>query len=81
MNADKILNTGLHYAMEFGEKWLEPIRDRLLKKFPELTKEELDHYNKVCQTVMEVGHKFVYRQLEAADDKDESIIRGRIRKA
>ena len=47
-------------AMAFGKDWLEPIQERLLKKYPELTQEEQDKYNSICQKAMRYGHDKMY---------------------
>jgi hypothetical protein len=51
----KILNCGLHLAMEWGENWLRPIQQRLAKRFPQLTQSELYHYDSECRAAMEFG--------------------------
>jgi hypothetical protein len=54
MNPD-ILNDGLDLAMAWGEDWLKPIQPRLAKLHPELSAEELEAYNTVCQEAMLFG--------------------------
>ena len=54
MNPD-ILNEGLHLAMAWGEDWLKPIQPRLAKLHSELSIEELEQYNTVCQEAMFFG--------------------------
>lgn len=54
MNA-VILNEGLHLAMAWGEDWLKPIQARLAKLHPELSADELETYNTVCQEAMRRG--------------------------
>ena len=56
----EILNAGLDLAMEWGENWLQPIQDRLAKKYPRLSKTQLDEYNATCQAAMKFGHDYVY---------------------
>jgi len=73
MITDNIYNAGLDFAMEWGENFLQPIQGRLSKKFPELSKEELDECNKICQAVMSAGHNFVYKQLETAYDSGTKV--------
>jgi len=40
-----------------GNEWLQPIQERLSKLYPELTTEELNNYNEICQEAMEHGHR------------------------
>lgn len=53
---DGLLNDGLHLAMEWGSDWLQPIQERLAKKYPRLSKIELDEINATCQAAMSFGH-------------------------
>jgi hypothetical protein len=62
----RILNAGLHLAMEFGEHWLQPIQNRLHAKFPRLTPAELDSYDEICRAAMAFGHEQVLLALAAA---------------
>ena len=50
--------------MEFGEHWLQPIQERLSKRFPNLSTDELEEYNRVCQEAMGFGHDYVYKFAE-----------------
>ncbi|RAV99240.1 hypothetical protein [Pseudochryseolinea flava] len=72
-SANKILNTGLEFAMEFGPNWLKPIQDRLHASFPSLTTQTLDEYNETCRDVMFKGHEFIYKQLEATANGGHKI--------
>jgi hypothetical protein len=63
---DQILNTGLDMAMEWGEHWLQPIQERLRKRYPRLSQSELDEYNAKCQATMKYGHNEVSRCWQAA---------------
>ena len=58
---ERILNDGLHLAMEWGESWLQPIRERLGRLHPDLTPPELERYDKICREAMKRGHKLVPR--------------------
>ena len=66
---EEILNYGLKLAMEFGKNWLQPIQTRLSKKHPELTMEQLDAYNDICQKAMKCGHDCVYSMESGLTDK------------
>jgi hypothetical protein len=57
---ETILNTGLRIAMEFGDRWLHPINDRLQKKYTYLSEQELEEYNTICQTAMTSGNRYIY---------------------
>ena len=69
----EILNSGLKFAMEFGETWLRPINEKLSKKYPQLTKTELNYYNGVCTSLRDLGHKFVYDVLEKIENDGKTI--------
>ena len=59
-DTNEVLNHGLKLAMAFGKEWMQPIQTRLVKKYPELTKEEQDEYNSICQKAMRYGHDKMY---------------------
>lgn len=61
---EEILNAGLNLAMEFGENWLQPIQERLSKKYPHLSAEDLVEYNTLCKSAMNFGHEIVYELAE-----------------
>ena len=56
----EILNTGLNLAMEWGKDWLKPIQSRLVIHYPQLSPDELDRYNTLCQEAMKFGHDLIY---------------------
>src|SRR5690349_17238886 len=76
---DRILNVGLRLAMEFGEHWLQPIQPRLSKRYPDLSTDELEEYNRICQGAMRLGHDYIYKFAEenrtepSADDFKTAI--------
>ncbi|RYE26542.1 MAG: hypothetical protein EOP51_00300 [Sphingobacteriales bacterium] len=72
-NEADILNAGLDMAMEFGKNWLQPIQERLGKKFPALKNSRLDHYNKICRGAMKAGQKFIYDTLAANQEPGHKI--------
>ena len=71
----EILNSGLKLAMEFGKNWLQPIQNRLLKKYNFLTTEEVDKYNLICKEVMRNGNAFIYDTLSNLTEKEATIKR------
>jgi hypothetical protein len=69
----RILNVGLHLAMEFGENWLRPIQQRLAVAFGTLTPDELDTYDRICRQTMAFGEQQVrLRWKEAAGNETEA---------
>ncbi len=69
----EILNSGLFFAMEFGENWLQPIESRLLSKYNFLSTEQLNKYNEVCREAMFAGHKCVHDILEKVENENQTI--------
>jgi hypothetical protein len=59
-----LLNYALELAQEWGENWLLPIQERLGKAYPQLSPQELEHYNAVVQAAMKCGHDLVYSMAE-----------------
>ncbi len=57
---DDLRNEGLGLAMDWGERWLSPIQDRLHALHPGLTRSELDRINDDCQAAMRLGHETVH---------------------
>ena len=72
-NENEILNDGFEFAMEFGKNWLQPIQERLLKKYPNLESKNLDLYNEHCKSVLKLGNNFVYNLLDNLDRENQSI--------
>lgn len=60
-------------AIEFGKHWLQPIQERLSKKFPHLSEEELDNYDQICRVAREIGSKDVYDKLSSICDSGGTI--------
>ena len=69
----EILNSGLSFAMEFGQDWLQPIQERLAKKFSFLSSLELDNYNAICKNAMNVGQEFIFEILENLEENNQTI--------
>jgi len=76
---NEILNSGLDFAMEFGENWLQPIRQRLLSKYDFLTKKQLDEYNLKCTEAMKIGQDLIYKTLIDVSEKHETIKEGQLK--
>ncbi|KFC22242.1 hypothetical protein [Epilithonimonas lactis] len=56
----EILNVALNMSMEFGENWLKPIHERLNKKYPEISSENLEKINSICKEVNKFANDYVY---------------------
>ncbi len=52
--------------MEWGEDWLQPIQERLSKRVPALSRDQLDEINNICQAAMRFGHDTVYALAEVS---------------
>lgn len=63
---DELLNHGLSLAMEWGEDWLKPIQERLLRYHPWLQADQADEINGLAQEAMRLGHHLLYKSVEAA---------------
>jgi hypothetical protein len=70
---NEILNSGLDFAMEFGEHWLQAIQERLAKKYDFLHTEQLNHYDLMCRKAMKDGHKFMHNTLVALSKEKRTI--------
>ena len=57
---DAVLNDGLELAMDWGERWLAPIQDRLRERHPRLAPAELDRFDATCREAMRFGHETVH---------------------
>lgn len=56
----EILNVALDMSMEFGENWLKPINERLHKKYPEISFDDLEKINSICKEVNKFANDYVY---------------------
>ena len=66
---NEILNIGLDFAMEFGKNWMAPIQERLGKKIPSLSEQELNRYNSQCKAMLDDAIKILFKMLENIDSK------------
>ena len=67
---DEIRNIGLEFSMEFGPNWLKPIQERLSRKIPALTSDELNRFDKLCRAVRDGGIQDLHSMLEEIDPKN-----------
>ncbi len=74
-----ILNDGLKISLQWGRNWMQPIQDRLKRRFPKLTKEELDFYDSICRKTRDNGLNFIFDRLKEACDNDLLLDKGRFR--
>lgn len=57
----EILNVALDMSMELGENWLKTIHERLHKKYPEISSEDLEKINSICKEVNKFANNYVYK--------------------
>jgi hypothetical protein len=63
------LNQGLNMALEWGENFGKPIGPRLAALYPELSAEQLEKCEKVCEEVKSFAFQVLY-ELYGAGHKD-----------
>jgi hypothetical protein len=80
LTENKILNIGLGLAMEFGKNRLKPIQERLAKRVPDLTVDQLNKYNEICVDSMNTCLDYVYKRLDQLDKDDKFISNWRLRR-
>jgi hypothetical protein len=68
---EEIQNAGLSFAMEWRSNWLKSISERLRKKFPYLTEQQLAEYDNYCRDCMSYAHSIVPK-CWAETNKDQS---------
>ena len=82
MNTKKIapetLNVSLNLALEWGENWLDPIQERLIKEIPTLTLNEANDLNSLAKTVREDINSFIYKSLNAKKSRNRATQRNTI---
>jgi hypothetical protein len=64
-NEAEILNDALMMAMEWGENFGKPIQERLRAKYPALSQEEADEFERLCREMM----YYAFGQIEEAYTK------------
>ena len=67
--------------MEWGMNWLQPINQRIAKRFSYLTSDEIEELNTTCRAAMRAGHDFIYATLERATDSGETIAEAKLHSA
>ncbi len=73
MTQEEILNLSVAIALEWGQNWNQPIQERLTKKLPFLTTNELDELNIKSKEVLTAGFNIIRATLEKLTDKGEII--------
>lgn len=71
---ERILNIALSMCLEFGEHMGKPIQSRLAAVFPDLSSNELDEYNTVCESVKNLGYDRIYSLQNKKDSNVPEII-------
>ena len=69
----EILNLSLNLALEWGENWLAPIQERLIKEIPTLTLNETNDLNLLAKTVRQDINSFIYKTLDAKGVETEQL--------
>jgi hypothetical protein len=67
---DDILDHGLRLALAFGPDWLQPIQERLARRFPTLSRGELDEYDARCRQVRDAAQRRLGELVATAGDLD-----------
>lgn len=70
---NSILNSGLKFAMEFGENCNQPIQKRLSKKYVFLSSQQLNEYNTICRDAMNYGENYFSKTLEILNQNNHTI--------
>ena len=70
---EEILNIGYEMALEFGKNWLQPINDRLAKKFKNLSQEEIEEYTQACEQLRNESNNYIYESLSKLTDEQQDI--------
>lgn len=65
----EILNEGLRFSMEFGEKWLVDVDERLAGKYSELTVTDLRKCDKLCRKVNKTAHDHIRKNPAEKDGR------------
>ncbi|MBI5652191.1 MAG: hypothetical protein HZC40_17380 [Chloroflexi bacterium] len=60
---DAIANTALDLSLEWGPNFGKPIQDRLLKKFPTITRARADELDQFCKEVKKFAFDLYYDQV------------------
>lgn len=70
---EEILNKGLKFALEFGKNWMQPINERLSRRFPDLTHAELEEFNKICEQVRNDSLIHMSERLQNITEQQQEI--------
>ncbi|MEH0154115.1 hypothetical protein V6R21_08185 [Limibacter armeniacum] len=71
---EDILNKGYKMSLEFGGNWLKPINERLGKKYPKLSSNELDEFSAICERLRAEAINFINKYLEAKAEGNQQIV-------
>lgn len=70
---EEVLNKGYEMALEFGKNWLQPINDRLVKKFSNLSQKEIKEYSQACEQLRNESNNYIYERLSKLTDEQKEI--------
>lgn len=70
---EEILNNGYRMALEFGKNWLQPVNERLRKKYPKLSAEEIQEFSDTCHNIRKEGNQFIYNRLRQLTELQQKI--------
>lgn len=68
---NKVFNTAVALSLEWGENWLQPINERLLKIYPFLTRDETEELNEKCKQLQHYALELCAKELEGKLTKDK----------
>ena len=75
---DRILNSGLLLALEFGKNLLQPIQERLGKLYPLLSEAELDSYNEQCHNAMKFGREEMLKIIDINRNSSDDLFNAQL---
>jgi len=67
--SEEMLNTALEMSMEFGENWLKPIHERINKKYPDISSEDLEKLNSLCKKINQFANNYFYENGSVINDE------------
>jgi hypothetical protein len=73
ISEELILNHGYKLALEFGKDWLQPVNERLRKKYPNLSNKDLVKINAHVERLRSEASEFIYQRLEELTNDRKKI--------
>lgn len=73
VHENEIVNVAMALSLEWGENFHKPIQDRLLARYPEVSRECADELDKFCREVQSFAFGLYYDEVMNGNDSGAGV--------